>query len=446
MEFLLDILIIIVLIFMNSFFSGAEIAVITMKEVMLQEMLDKGDRRARLLQKLKQDPDNLFATIQIGVTLVSTFASVYGGARLLSHIEPYLSTIPLPFLSQYVDQIALIILVLFLSYLFLVFGELIPKSLALQYSHFLARQMAYPLHVFSRIFSGFTIFLTFSSNIFLKLFRDSTSFSEARLHEQEIRHLLKEGVQAGSIEHKEQEIISNVFEINDTSAREIMTPRVNVEALPLDAGEEEIEKVIVKGKHTLVPIYRESLDNVEGILQVKDFLRARIKTPDQSLGKLLHTALHVPEGMKVGKILTEMQRRRNYMAIVVDEYGGTAGLITLGDIFEELVGDLQESREEDKPKAITALSNGSYLVLGACPIGEFNDYFNSAEIPESEAYNSVAGYLIEVSGRFPEVGERICKDRHQFELLRRVRQTLVEFRLKILPEETPPITSQIATE
>ena len=435
-ELFLDILFIVFLILFNGFFTGSEIAIISFKQVALDELVKKGSRRARLIARLKKQPDRFFATVQIGVTLLSTLASVYGGSRLMGYLRPYLQGLDIDFNPAYIEEGALLCLVLSISYLSLVFGELIPKSLALRYAPAFSLFVCYPLYFFSRVFSGFTFFLTLSSNIVLGLFhKGQTSFSETRLHEEEIRHILQEGVKVGAIEHSEQQIISNVFEINDTSAREVMIPRVHLTAVSIEAPLKEIEDLVFNGKHSRIPVFGESLDKIEGILHVKDYMRMHTRRSIESIHSLLRPAHYVPESMKIGKILEEMKKRSTHMAVIVDEYGGTAGIITMEDILEEIVGDLHGTSEKPDERMIVPLRTGRFLISGACPISEFNEYFPAHLIPESEGYNSIAGFVIERAGRFPQVGERIQHKQLEFELMRRVRQKLVQFRLYLIPTQ-----------
>ena len=432
MDLLTDLLVVFVLVLLNGFFSGSEIAVISLKRTRLSALIEQGDRRARAIKRLKSDPDRFFATVQIGVTLVGTLASVYGGARIIKRLEPWLSSIHIPLLNDYVSEIALAVLVVGISYMSLVFGELVPKSIALRYAERVALMVAFPLSWFGRLFRAFTILLTVSSNLILRLFKDHTSFSETRVQEEEIRQLLQEGVRAGTIESSEHEIISNVFEINDTSAREIMEPRVNVRAISLDARPEEFRR-LVDCPFNRIPVYKGSMDHIVGILHLRDYLRMLTRhTESEGIQSLIRPAYFVPESMKIDKILEEMHKRRTQMAIVVDEYGVTAGLLTMEDILEEIVGDIQDDVGEEArdQRPIQATENGSYLVLGSCSIGDFNEQFGEDTIPEADSYNSVAGFVIEHSGRFPEVGERIVTRGFSFELVKRVRQQLVQFRVE----------------
>ncbi len=428
----IEILIILFLILLNGFFSGSEIALISIKKSRLQVLMDEGDGRARLIQRLKDDPDNFFATVQIGVTLIGTLASAFGGSRLLGNLERLygLSEIPLgiPYISLTASDAAFGGLVLAITYLTLVFGELIPKSLALNHAERFALIVAYPLHFVSKIFHAFTGLLTFSSNIILRLFKDQTSFSETKLIEEEIRQLLEEGVQAGTIEDHEHEIIQNVFEINDTAAREVMVPRVDVQAVPAELGDEEIQK-IVDMPFSRIPVFKESLDHIVGILHVKDLFRYVARGRQVQPGELVRPAYFVPESMKIDKIMKEMQKRRTHMAIVVDEYGGTAGLLTMEDLLEEIVGEIQDVTEDPEPQEIVQVAEDTFLVAGSCPIADFNEFFKEHQLPESDSYNSLAGFVIEKIGRFPEVGEKLKIDNLVMELNKRVRQKLVQFRV-----------------
>ncbi len=426
----LDIFIILALILLNGFFSGAEIAILSLRKGRIRPLLEKGDNRAKMVQQIQSDPDRFFATVQVGVTLVGSFASAFGGATLVPHVAPLIAAIPVPHLAAISEEIALVILVVAISYLTLVLGELVPKSLALHHAERFALFVAYPLHWFSRFFMAFIRLLTFSSNLILKPFKDKTSFSETRLLSEEIRHLLEEGVKSGTIERKEHEIIDNVLEFNETSAREIMVPRVEIKAMAVDLSDDEIIDSL-EIPFSRLPVYHESLDHIIGILHMKDLMRVIAKKEKVILAELVWPVFYVPESMKIDKILAEMQKRKTHLAIVVDEYGGTAGLLTLEDIIEEIVGEIDDITQNPDEKEIVNLPDGSFLVAGSCSISDFNEYFQ-ASMPESESYTSIAGFVIEQTGRFPEVGEKVPAEGFQFELVKRVRQKMVNFRVRKL--------------
>ncbi len=425
-----DLIIILLLILANGFFAGAEIAVVSMRKGRLKSLLEDGDQRARIVSNLQKDPDRFFATVQIGVTLVGTFASVYGGNRLVGEVAPLIALAPLSLIQVYSEEIALATLVLSISYLSLVLGELVPKSLALNYSERFALFVAYPLKFFGTLFTVFTKILTFSSNLLLRFFKDKTSFSESRLVTDEILQLLEEGVQSGSIESREHEIIENVLEMNEITAREVMVPRVDVRSVPLDISQEELHSF--RFDYSRFPVIDENLDNVVGIVHVKDFMPAFANEDAVQLAKLARPAYFVPESMKIGMILREMQKRKIHMAIVVDEFGGTSGILTMEDILEEIVGDITDETERPENEDIFPLADGSYFVAGSCSISDFNSFFE-LKIPESDSYTSVAGYVIERLGRFPEVGEKVVDGFFTFELKKRVRQKLDQFKVILNP-------------
>ncbi|MBI3394313.1 MAG: HlyC/CorC family transporter, partial [Spirochaetia bacterium] len=324
-SFTTDLLIILLLVVLNGFFAGSEIAIISFRKSRVHALMGQGSRTARVIHGLQSNPDSFFATIQIGITVIGTLASVFGGVELVPVLTPYVRMIP--YAGNFAEQISFVLLVGGISYLTLVFGELVPKSLALHYSERFALVVAYPLLVFSRVFFAFTRFLTFSSNLFLRLFKDRTSFSETRLSAEEIRHLLEEGVKAGTIERSEHEMIENVLDMNETAAREVMVPRVDMVAVAADMSDDEILK-LVETYHSRLPVYADGLDNVMGILHLKDLMRVLARKEKVRLADIVRPGYFVPESMKIGSILKEMQKRKTHMAIVVDEFGGTSGLLT----------------------------------------------------------------------------------------------------------------------
>lgn len=424
---LVDLLIISLLVFLNGFFAGSEIAIISLRKAKVKVLLEQGEARARIVQALQANPERFFATIQVGITLVGTFLSVYGGERYADKLGPILQETIAPYSPQLAElshQISLAILVICFSFLMLV-SDLVPKSLGHRYAEKFALSVARPLTWFSFVFTIFVRISTGASNLVLKPFRDRTSFSETKLLPEEILQLLEEGVKTGTIAHSEHEIIENVLEFKDTVAREVMIPRVDIKAIDTDSVPDDSN--ILAMVHSRLPVYHENLDHIVGILHMKDFMKARARADHTPLAMLARPSLFVPESMKIGDILKEMQKRKTHMAIVVDEYGGTSGLLTMEDILEEIVGEIEEVTEQSS-QGVESLPDGSFLVPGSCSISDFNEYFETA-LEESDAYTSVAGYLIHKAGRFPEVGEKMKEAEVQFELVKRVRQKLVQFKV-----------------
>ncbi len=443
-----ELFILILLSLGNGFFSASEIALISIKKGRLKTLLEAKNKRAEIIDQLQKDPNQLFATVQIGVTLIGTITSVFGGASLVDKLAFYIQSLPIPnWITFFSKEISFIVIVLFITYLQIVVGELVPKSLGLHYAEQVALLIAYPLSFFNNIFYILTRILTSSSNILLKPFKDKTSFSETKLLAEEILHLLEEGVKKGTIESTEHEMIENILEFNDTDAREVMIPRVEMVAISVDATKEEIMKVL-ESMYSRIPVYKENLDNIIGILHIKDLLKSIWKKEiftnggeSISISKLVRPPFFVPQGMKIGKILKEMQKKKTHIAIVVDEFGGTAGLLTLEDILEEIVGDIQDITENfSEEKEIIKLNENTYLVHGSCNIFDFNEFMNQDIIPESEAYTTIAGFIIEYLGRFPEIDESIEYNGYKFTLLKKSRQRINQLRvekLEVAKKESP---------
>lgn len=430
MEYLLliKILIIFLLILLNGFFSGSEMSIISLRKGRLKVLSEEGDRRAQIITMFHGDPDRFFATVQIGVTLVGTFASVFAGDQLVNDVAPYIAMIPVPGIEKMAGDISVVLITLSIAYFTLVLGELVPKSVALNNAERFAMVVAYPLLILSRLFVGFTFILTFTSNQILRFFKDKTSFRESRFHTDEILHLLEEGVQSGSIEENEHEMIENVLEMNETTAREVMVPRVDVKAIPVDVSEEQLKKEL-QMDFSRLPVFKESVDHVIGIVHVKDLIRFMARDELIVVADMVRPAYYVPETMKIGAILKEMQARKLHMAIVVDEFGGTAGLLTMEDILEEIVGDIHDENERGGNAEIYLLRENMYMVQGGISISDFNAYLDEDLIPESDSYTSMAGYVIQLLGRFPDVGEKVEDEHFVFELIKRVRQKMVQFRI-----------------
>ncbi len=432
-----EIIFIFFLILFNGFFSGAEIALVTLKKSRLRELLedDRYKYRAHIIEKLQKDPDRFFATVQIGVTLLGALASAFGGQRLVPWLAPLIELIPVPGIAALSVEIALIFIVLSITYVSLILGELVPKSLAINNSESFSLFVAYPLHFFSKMFAGFTVILTFSSNLILRFFKDRTSFSESRNVTGELLHLIDEGLRSGHIKEGEHEIIENAIEFNETTAREVMVPRVDVVAVAIDASEQD-KKRILDNTYSRLPVFQESLDHIVGILHIKDLIRHYAKGGSgMDLSSLLRPAFFVPESMRIVLILREMQKRKLHMAVVVDEFGGTSGILTMEDILEEIVGDIQDVTEQPDDMEIVPNEDGSFMVSGSCYISDFNEYFD-LDIPETDAYTSVAGFVLHELGRFPDIGEKTEGPGADFYLEKRVRQKMELFRVIINKKES----------
>lgn len=355
------------------------------------------------MKALRDRPERFLATVQVGITVVGSTAAVFGGASLSGQLSPLLARADV--LRPYADPIALAIVVALVSFLSLVLGELVPKSLALRASERYALAVARPLLALSTVARPIVWLLTRSSNLVLRPFGDHTTFSEARLSVEEIEQLVDEAGKAGALDEPTAEIASRALAFRDLTAGDVMVPRSRIVALPRDASQDELKRLILEEGRSRMPVYDGSLDNLAGYVMAKDLAAMAWEHQLIVLDDLLRPVHFVPSSARAVHVLREMQRRRTQLAVVVDEHGGVAGLLTLEDLVEELVGEIIGEREE--PQALFQREpGGSALVRGDAPIREVNRALG-LELPEGEGYTTVAGLCIALAGAVPERGTRL---------------------------------------
>ena len=270
-------------------------------------------------------------------------------------------------------------------------------------------------------------FITSLSNFLLTPFKEKTSFTQTRFSEDEIRLIISDSVEAGELNETEKKIIENIFEFNDLRANEVMVPRTEMIALELKDNEQEITEEVIKTGHSLIPVYEESIDNILGVLHTKDVMKTIIQNQNVDLKSLLRPVYFIPETKLISEILKEMQNRGERLAIVTDEYGGTEGLITIEDILEEIVGEMKDSSETEL-KEFYRLPDGKFYILGSVFIDDFNEVFN-IELPKSDEYNTVAGFISEKTGKILNTGETFEYENIRFELIKKIRQKMVQFKV-----------------
>lgn len=393
------------LILINGFFAASEVAVISLRRSRVQELADAGEGRAATVQRLKDDPDRFLATIQIGVTLVGTLASAVGGVLAVRAVQPLLARLPGVGLRLGGEVVALGLVVLVITYLTVVFGELVPKSLALRHGERVALKIARPLEILSRWFWFLARPLTASSRLILAPFGLAPHGTAGFVSEEEIKLMLREGKEKGIFDQTEQELIHSVFEFTESSVKEVMIPRPRIDALELETPLEEALKFIVETGHSRYPVYRKSLDDMCGVLYYKDLLRVQLENRPASLGAIIHPVYFVPETMQVSQLLKELQRRRMSMAIVVDEHGGVDGLVTMEDLLEEIVGEIHDEYDT-AGKPVERLKDGSLLIDASLSIKDLQDE-HGLPFPESPEYETLAGFMLAQLQRMPKGGDII---------------------------------------
>jgi CBS domain containing-hemolysin-like protein len=315
-----------------------------------------------------------------------------------------------------------------------VFGELVPKSLALRFAETVALRSAPALTLFASIFKWPARLLTLASNLFLRPFRDSTTFTESRISEEEFKLMLEEGTKSGVIDKTEQQLIESIFEFTDTTAKEVMIPRPDVVALDISMPREAIVKIVLEEGYSRMPVYRETIDNIIGVVYTKDLLGLLEFRDLIILQDIIRPAYFVPETKKISQLMRELQAQKIHMAIVIDEFGGTEGIITMEDIVEEIVGEIHDEYDEEI-RDVEQASDGSFLVNARISVDNFNARFQGG-IPEHEEYETLSGYLHKQTGRIPELNEEIPAGAFVFTIVKKSQRRIRVVRVRSVPKPT----------
>lgn len=394
-----EILIILALILLNGVFAGAEIAILSLRKTRLAELVEEGSGSARAVAALREDPESFLATVQIGITVVGATAAAFGGASVAAQLTPILAAVPV--LAPYAEQLALGLVVATVSFLSLVLGELVPKSLALRAGESYALLIGRPLSAVAWAGRPVVALLTGASNLVLRLFGDRTNFTEARLSREEVQQIVDEAASAGSVDPHAGEIASRALEFSTLDAYTVMVPRSDLVLLPKSAGVPEIVAASRKGGHARIPVYDGNVDNVVGFLNVRDALAEAAVGAAFELEPLIHPVLFVADSMRAPALLKRMQAERAHLALVIDEQGTIVGLVTIEDLLEELVGDILS--ENDKPAAEPAReADGTWVLPGNTPVHEVNRRL-SIELPEGD-FATLAGLCVSLAGTIPATG------------------------------------------
>ncbi len=403
----IEIFLILIFILINGFFAGSEIAVVTSRRTRIEALINKGNKNAKTLIDLKQNPDRFLATVQIGITIVGAVASAIGGATAYKLIKPIFESLPIKYISASSEAIAIGIVVIIISYLSLIFGELVPKSIALMNPEKFGLIVAKPILLFSRISSIFVSFLTISTNFILKPLGRRAFTQRSYITEEEIKLLIKEGRDRGIFEPSEEELIHSVFEFTDISVKEVMAPTSQVEAISIDTPVDEVLRIITEERYSRYPVYSKELNNVKGVLYAKDVFRMLAKNKEINIRKLLRAPFYVPDTMKISHLLREMQKKRMHMAIVVDEYGTVTGIVTIEDLLEEIVGEIRDEYDIEKP--VVNIGEGVFIIDASINLRDLKED-HEIEIPESVEYDSLGGFIVTTLQKIPKQGDYISLD------------------------------------
>ena len=397
-----QILFLVILILLNAYFAATEIAFISLNDAKIEKMSKEGNKKAKQITKMLKNPSKFLATIQIGITLAGFLSSAFASDTFADILAPFL-TQALPIFSVEVWRgISIVIITIILSFFTLVFGELVPKRLAMKYDEKIAFATIGVIKAISIITAPFVKLLTASTNLVSKIF-GVTENEEATITEEEIKMMIDEGEEKGTIKEEEKEMINNVFEFNDTTASEIMTPRIDIFALKISQDLYEVLDELDDYKYSRIPVYEDTIDNIKGIILIKDILKDLRDKKKINIKKLIKEVHFVPESVPIDKLFRQLQRNKMQMAIVIDEYGGTAGLVTMEDILEELVGNIFDEHDEEELE-YELIDENTYMVNGNISIGDLEKIIG-IEISDGD-YETLSGYLLGKLEELPPEGEK----------------------------------------
>lgn len=414
------------LILLNGVLALAEAALMSARKARLQGLADDGDKAAQIALELANEPMAFLSTVQIGITLVGILAGAFGEATLAGQLATLLERAPL--LAPYSRALSLVIVVIIVAYISLVLGELAPKRLALYNPERLASLVAPPMRVLSRWASPAVRFLSFSASLVLRLF-GITDIKDAPVTEDELKVLIAQGTAAGVFDAAEQNIMRRTLRLGDRTAATLMTPRPDIVWLDLDDDPAEVWRKITTTTFTRFPVARGALDAIAGVVRARDLLTSAGRGDSLSLESVLQPPLLVPESTPALRVLEILKRARSQMALILDEYGGVSGLVTLEDILQAIVGDISD---EAQPTEAVRRLDGSWLLDGALPVDEMQELLDLDDLPGAGDYLTVAGFIMRQLGHIPSAGDRFTWENCEFEVVdmdgRRVDKVLVSER------------------
>lgn len=417
MDILPQILLQVFLIALNAIFAAAEIAIISINDAKLASLAAKGNKKAVRLARLTSTPAKFLATIQVAITLSGFLGSAFAADNFAVRLVDLLLALGVPESAKTVlNSVSVIVITLILSYFTLVFGELVPKRVAMKKAESLALGISGLISFISKAFAPIVWFLTVSTNGMLRLFGIDPNEHEESVSEEEIRMMVDAGSEKGTIDEEEKELIQNVFEFDDLSADDIATHRTDIDLLWMDDTIDKWEETIHVSRHTFFPVCKDTVDNIVGVLNAKDYFRLKNKTLDKIMKECVKPAFFVPETVKADVLFRNMKQKRNYFAVVLDEYGGMTGIVTITDILESIVGDYDEdtiTAQEEEPE-ILKVDDVTWKILGNALINDVEEELGVSL--DTEDVDTFGGYVFSVLGIVPEDGETLTTETDELEI------------------------------
>jgi len=403
-DLLTEIFVLVILVIMDAFFAASEIALISLNDNKIRLMAEDGDKKAKILNNLLKEPSKFLATIQIGITLAGFLASAFASETFAEPLVKLLVATGIPVPEAWLKTASMLVITIILSYFTLVLGELVPKRIAMKKAEPIARFVASPLRALAAFTAPFVKLLTASTNFFVRLFGVDPEADEEQVTEEEIRMMVDVGEEKGTIHENEKEMINNIFEFNNKTVSDIMTHRTDIAALPIDASLREVIDFINTEKYSRIPVYQDNIDNIVGVMHSKYVFQfvTNDDTSNFTLRDLIRQPYFVPESKRTDELFKELQQNKTHMAIIIDEYGGTAGIVTLEDLIEEIVGNIFDE-DDDEEKELEKIDENTYLIKGSISLDEAQEILGS-QLPVDE-YETLSGFIIGQIGRIPEKGD-----------------------------------------
>lgn len=399
-----QLLLIFILTVLNAFFAASEMAMVSADKKKINIQAEEGNLKAQMLLKLLKEPSRFLSTIQVGITFASFFSSASAAVGISGQLGGVLARIGVPFPKD----VAFVSVTIILSYITLVFGELVPKRIALQNAEKFSMFAIRFVNIVAKIMGPFVTFLSFSTNIIMRILGVSTEGVEEKITLEEIRSMVEVGQEQGVINSVEREMINSVIGFDDKLAEEIMTARTEVFMIDLEDPIEEYLGEMLELKYSRIPVYEGDVDDILGILYIKDFLLEAYKVgfKNVNIKKILRPAYFIPERKNINDLFNELQDKRKHMAVLIDEYGGFSGVVTMEDLIEEIVGDIDDEYDHDEPD-IKKIDDKNFIAKGAISIKELNSNLATRLDEDSEDYDTLGGFLIAMIGYIPDDGEKV---------------------------------------
>ncbi|MRX47424.1 hemolysin family protein [Pedobacter puniceum] len=428
------------LVLLNGFFVAAEFAIVKVRGSQIEIKAKTGSRVAGIAKHMTSHLDGYLAATQLGITLASLGLGWVGEEVMSNIVLKTLGFFSFPISEAVATNLGHILAFLIITILHIVFGELAPKTLAIQRPVNTTMAIALPLQFFYLVFKPFIYVLNGFANVILRLLGINTTNAHESIHSsEELQYLLDQGKESGALDKAEHELIKNVFDFNERVVKNIMVPRTKISAIEITATPEEVLNIIISEGYSRVPVYDDTIDKIIGIVHAKDILSLVVRKESFNLQDILRKPLFVPESKKINDLMAELKLKRIQIAIVLDEFGGTAGMVTLEDIVEELVGEIQDEYDEEKP-IVEKVSETEFIVTASATVYDVNEFLPH-DLPEDEDYDTIVGLVSEIFEKIPEVGETKEFNGYNFTILKKVGQNIEAVKLELLLSEDQAVNN-----